>query len=154
MFDDINYHADTQPRRDVKHVFLVKCRRSPFLSRANAEKPDHIRMNTVMNVARCKWNQKIMKLNTLVEDDFKVLRSDNGGEYTSNNFVKFCAEKETSLEFTVPYCPQQDGADERMNLTIMEGARLMLYQAKLALEFSAEACSTAPYFTTEAPQQH
>jgi hypothetical protein len=23
----------------------------------------------------------------------KILRSDNGGEYTSNNFVKYCAEK-------------------------------------------------------------
>ena len=34
----------------------------------------------------------ITKLNILSEEDVKVLRSDNGGEYTSNNFAKFCAE--------------------------------------------------------------
>jgi len=37
--------------------------------------------------------QQIMKLNILAEDDVKVLRSDNGGEYTSNNFAKFCGKK-------------------------------------------------------------
>lgn len=47
----------------------------------------------------------ITKLNILSEEDVKVLRSDNGGEYTSNNFAKFCAEKGISHEFTVPYCP-------------------------------------------------
>ena len=87
----------------------------------------------------------ISKLNILSEEDVKVLRSDNGGEYTSNNFAKFCAEKGISHEFTVPYCPQQNGVAERMNRTIMEGARSMLYQAKLPLEFWAEACSTAVY---------
>ena len=33
----------------------------------------------------------ITKLNILSGEDVKVLRSDNGGEYTSNNFAKFCA---------------------------------------------------------------
>ena len=68
----------------------------------------------------------ITKLNILSEEDVKVLRSDNGGEYTSNNFAKFCAEKGISHEFTVPYCSQQNGVAEQMNRTIMEGARSML----------------------------
>ena len=93
----------------------------------------------------------ISKLNILSEEDVKVLRSDNGGEYTSNNFAKFCAEKGISHEFTVPYCPQQNGVAERMNRTIMEGARSMLYQAKLPLEFWAEACSTAVYLHNRSP---
>ena len=88
---------------------------------------------------------QIMKLNILAEDDVKILRTDSGGEYTSNSFIKFCAEKGISHEFTVPYCPQQNGVAERMNRTIMEGARSMLYQAKLPLEFWTEACSTAVY---------
>ena len=94
---------------------------------------------------------QIMKLNILAEDDVKVLRSDNGGEYTSNNFAKFCGEKGISHEFTVPYCPQQNGVAERMNRTIMEGARSMLFQAKLPLEFWAEACSTAVYLHNRSP---
>ena len=68
----------------------------------------------------------ITKLNILSEEDVKVLRSDNGGEYTSNNFAKFCAKKGISHEFTVPYCSQQNGVAEQMNRTIMEGARSML----------------------------
>ena len=145
----------------------------------NTGQPDHMGLYTVMYVAQCKWNQRvvvntclhsqmiihgtrlftsekhtghqIMKLNILAEDDVKVLRSDNGGEYTSNNFAKFCGEKGISHEFTVPYCPQQTGVAERMNRTNMEGARPMLFQAKLPLEFRAEACSTAVYLHNRSP---
>ena len=93
----------------------------------------------------------ITKLNILSEENVKVLRSDNGGEYTSNSFAKFCAEKGISHEFTVPYCPQQNGVAEWMNRTIMEGARSMLYHAKLPLEFWAEGCSTAVYLCNRSP---
>ena len=79
------------------------------------------------------------------------VKSDNGGEYTSNNFAKLCAEKGISHEFTVPYCPQQSEVAERMNRTIMEGARSMLCHAKLPLEFWAEACSTAAYLHNRSP---
>ena len=51
---------------------------------------------------------RLKKLNILAEEDVKVLRSDNGGEYTSNKFTKFCADNEISQEFTVSYCPQQN----------------------------------------------
>ena len=93
----------------------------------------------------------ITKLNILSEEDVKFLRSDNGGEYTSNSFAKFCTEKGISHQFTVPYCPQQNRVAERMNRTIMEGARSMLYHAKLPLEFWAEACSTAVYLHNRSP---
>ena len=92
----------------------------------------------------------ITKLNILSEEDVKVLRSDNGGGYTSNSFAKFCTEKGISHHFTVPYCPKRNGVAERMNRTI-EGARSMLYHAKLPLEFWAEACSTAVYLHNRSP---
>ena len=41
--------------------------------------------------------QQILKLNILAEDGVKVLKSGNGGEYTSNNFARFCGEKGISL---------------------------------------------------------
>ena len=50
-----------------------------------------------------------------------------------------------SHEFTVPYCPQQNGVAERLNRAILEAARSILYQAKLSLNFWAEACSIAVY---------
>ena len=92
-----------------------------------------------------------MKLNILAEEDVKVLRSDNGEEYTSDKFTKFCADKGILHEFTVPYCPQQNGVAERLNRTIMEGARSMLYQAKLPLDFWAEGCSTVVYLHNRSP---
>ena len=55
---------------------------------------------------------RLKKLNILAEEDVKVLRSDNGEEYTSNKFTKFCADNGISQEFTVPYCPQQNGVAE------------------------------------------
>jgi transposase InsO family protein len=39
----------------------------------------------------------------------KVLRSDNGGEYTSNEFKDFCREAGIKKELTMPYNPQQNG---------------------------------------------
>ena len=36
----------------------------------------------------------------------RVLRSDNGGEYTSGGFVDFCGKAGIKREFTVPYNPQ------------------------------------------------
>ena len=104
-----------------------------------------------VNSVEKQTGSQITKLNILAEEDVKVLRSDNGGEYTSNNFTKFCAERGISHEFTVPYCPQQNGVSERKNRTIMEKARSMLHQAKLPLEFWAEACSTAVYLLNRSP---
>jgi hypothetical protein len=34
-----------------------------------------------------------------------VLRSDNGGEYTSNEFVEYCTAEGIKKELTVPYNP-------------------------------------------------
>ena len=81
----------------------------------------------------------------------KILRSDNGGEYTSNNFVKYCAEKGISHEFTSPYCPEQNGVEECLNRTIMESVRSTIYHAGLPLDFWAEACSTAVYIHNRSP---
>ena len=104
-----------------------------------------------VNSVKKHTGHQIMKLNILAEEDVKVLRSDNGGEYASDKFTKFCANKGILHEFTVPYCPQQNGVAERLNRTIMQGARSMLYQAKLPLEFWAEACSTAVCLHNRSP---
>ena len=109
-------------------------------------------MEYVNSVEKHSGHQ-IMKLNILAEEDVKVLRSDNGGEYTSDNFTKFCADKGILHEFTVPYCPQQNGVAERLNRTITEGARSMLYQAKLPLDFWQKPAAQQFTFTIEVQQQ-
>ena len=81
----------------------------------------------------------------------KTVRSDNGGEYTSKQFEKFCLEIGVSREFSNPYSPEQNGVAERFNRTIIESARSMLYHAKLPLHFWAEAVNTAVYVRNRCP---
>ena len=75
----------------------------------------------------------------------KCLRSDNGGEYTSNEFKSYCSEKGIRHEKTVSGTPQQNGVAERMNCTIVEKIRCMLRMANLPKSFWGEAVMTACY---------
>ncbi|POM74969.1 Integrase catalytic core protein, partial [Phytophthora palmivora] len=57
----------------------------------------------------------------------KRLRSDNGGEYTGRQFEAYLNNCGIKHEKTVPYAPQQNGLAERMNWSLVEMARCMLY---------------------------
>ena len=61
----------------------------------------------------------------------QVLRSDNGKEYTSNEFNKFCEETGIEHHLSAPYSPQQNGVSERKNRTIMKMSRCMLHEKNL-----------------------
>ena len=65
----------------------------------------------------------------------KVLRSDRGGEYTSNTFVNYCRNHGIKKELTASYTPQQNGVAERKNRTIVEMARSMMKEKGLPTEF-------------------
>jgi transposase InsO family protein len=53
------------------------------------------------------------------------LRSDNGGEYTSNGFNDFYKEAGRKRELTVPYNPQKNEVVERKNQFIVGAAKVM-----------------------------
>ncbi|RVW91617.1 Retrovirus-related Pol polyprotein from transposon TNT 1-94 [Vitis vinifera] len=53
----------------------------------------------------------------------QVIRSDNGTEYTSEKFNKFCEDAGIEHQMIAPYTPQQNGVVKRKNRTIMEMAR-------------------------------
>ena len=72
----------------------------------------------------------------------KVLRSDNGGEYTSKAFEDFLRTNGIARHTSAPYTPQQNGVAERANRTIVEMGRSMLYAQGLEREFWAEAVQT------------
>jgi transposase InsO family protein len=57
----------------------------------------------------------------------KVLRSDNEGEYTSNEFKDFYKEAEIKRELTISYNPQQNGVVERKNRSIISFVRAMIH---------------------------
>jgi transposase InsO family protein len=76
------------------------------------------------------------------------LRCDNGSEYINADLADFCREKGIKLETTVRYTPQQNGAAERLNRTLMEKVRPMLADSSLPKYLWAEAVATASYVRT------
>ena len=63
-----------------------------------------------------KW---IAMVENQVGKKIKKLRSDNGGEYTSDPLVDICHESGIVCHFTVRRTPQQNGVAERMNHTLL-----------------------------------
>jgi transposase InsO family protein len=55
---------------------------------------------------------KFKEFKALIENlskrNIKILRSDNGGEYTSKVFVNFCKDVKIKRELTTPYNPQHN----------------------------------------------
>ena len=75
----------------------------------------------------------------------KVLCSDRGGEYMSEEFTDFLKEYGIRAESTAAYSPQQNGVAERLNRNLCEAARSMLIHAGLSNGYWAAAISTATY---------
>ncbi|CAI7833313.1 unnamed protein product [Closterium sp. NIES-53] len=61
----------------------------------------------------------------------KVIRTDNGGEFTGADFEAVLKKKGIQHQLTVPYNPQQNGVAEHFNRTMQEGARTLLGRAGL-----------------------
>ena len=80
-----------------------------------------------------------------------MLRSDNGGEYTSRDFNDFCIEAGIKRESTVPYNPQQNGVAERKNITIIEATKAMIHDQSLPMTLWEESCMTTVYVQNKSP---
>ena len=80
-----------------------------------------------------------------IEKKINTIRSDNDGEFTSNEFKEACKESGIKREFSTPYNPQQNGVAERKNRTIMEATKSMLHDQDLPMHLWAEAARTAVY---------
>ena len=76
----------------------------------------------------------------------KAFRTDNDGEYVTNNWTRFFESRGIIYEFTPLYSPELNGVAERQNRTIGEALRAMpesavIYDKKLW----AEAVLTSVY---------
>ena len=75
----------------------------------------------------------------------KTLRSNRGGEFTSEEFSKYCLEHSIKRQLTAPYSPQKNGVVERKNRTVVSMVRAMLKAKDLPRELWGEAVSTIVY---------
>jgi hypothetical protein len=83
----------------------------------------------------------------------KVLRSDNGGEYTSKDFNDFCIEAGIKREYIVPYNPQQNGVAERRSRSIVEATKAMIHDHNLPMILWVEASMTTVYVQNMSPHK-
>jgi transposase InsO family protein len=56
----------------------------------------------------------------------RVLRTDNGGEFTAAEFTAYCADEGIQRHYSAPYSPQQNGVVERRNQTVVGMAQALL----------------------------
>ena len=117
---------------------------------------DHTRMSWIYPVKqKSEVLEKFREFKAMVEKhttkSIKIIRSDNGGEYTSNEWKQFLQAEGVQHQTTVPYTPQQNGVAERLNRTLLDMARAMLKGAGLPDMFWVEAVLTASYVRNRVP---
>ena len=97
----------------------------------------------------------VRKVLHLLENQTKrrvqAIRTDNGREYVNRELTQYLKSRGILHQTTVPYTPEQNGAAERLNRTLMERARAMLSDAGLPKELWAEAVNTANYIRCRSP---
>ena len=83
--------------------------------------------------------------------ELACLRSDSGGEYTSNAFKEYLRQHGIRSELNVPHNPELNGVAERINRTLIEKARTLMIESKLPKKLWTEALMTAMYLTNRSP---
>ena len=84
---------------------------------------------------------QVFKELSKIEIDMKIkcLRSDNGGEFVSNEFNNYCDENGIKMHFFVTETPQQNGVVEWKNRIVTEMERTMLNESRLSNMFWSQA---------------
>lgn len=117
---------------------------------------DHSKLSAVLPLARKSDVAKATK-DTLIllqnQSGCKVqrLRCDNGTEFVNADLMAFCKDNGIKLETTVRYTPEQNGAAERLNRTLLDKVRPMLATSGLPKYLWADAVVTANYLRNRSP---
>ena len=81
----------------------------------------------------------------------KVLRSNRGGEYMSNEFMEICQYYGIKRQFTARYTPQQNGVAERNNQTIMNMVQCMVKEKHISDEYWGDDVTCSVYILSKRP---
>jgi hypothetical protein len=81
----------------------------------------------------------------------RVLRTDNGGEFTVAEFASYCVDEGVQRHYSTPYSPQQNDVVEWRNQTTVGMVRVLLKQRGMSAVFWGEAVVTAVYILNCSP---
>lgn len=98
--------------------------------------------------------QRICKeLMATTNKSVSVVRSDGGGEFESINMKEFYKAHGIRHEPVPAYTPSMNGLAERLNRTLMEKVRCLLFTARLSMRFWPEALDYATYLYNRSPHR-
>ena len=86
-----------------------------------------------------------------LERTVKTIRSDQGGEFSSNQFKQWCGSKGIEQTFTPAAAHNQNSRVERIHLTLMNDVRTMLIDSMLPKTFWVDALQHAVYTRNRLP---
>ena len=111
-------------------------------------------INKKLNIFN-KYKEYEAWLKTQYGKQIKVLQSDRGGEYLSNEFTKHLKGKGTIRTLTVHDTPEENGVVEQLNRTLLEHVCAMLMTAELPKNLWPETIHHAVWLknrtSTQAP---
>ena len=87
-----------------------------------------------------------------VGSKIQCLRTDNGGEYISDEFLSYLIQCKIRQQLTCPNTPQQNGVVERKNKHLAEVCRSMLHSKNVPGRFWAESMRTTAHIINRLPQ--
>jgi transposase InsO family protein len=112
-------------------------------------------MWVVLLTAKLEASSAIKRIQTAAEKEcdrkLRVLRTDNGGEFTVAEFAAYCGDEGVTRHFSAPYTPQQNRVVEWQNQTVVAMARVLLKQRRMLAKFWGEAVVTTVYLQNRFP---
>jgi hypothetical protein len=84
-------------------------------------------------------------LKTQLNLEIKCLHTDRGGEYLGNDFVKYLEERGVERKLTIHDTPEENEVAERLNRTLMEKVRAMIFTSQLPTGMWGEALMHAVF---------
>ena len=100
-----------------------------------------------------KFQEFKAEVENLIERRIKILRFNNGGEYTSKEIIAFCKDSGIKREMIVPYNLEQNGVAKRKNRSIEESVKGMLHDQDLLKFLWDEATKIAVYIQNRSPHR-
>jgi len=97
-----------------------------------------------------KWYKAWLKTHRN-PDGIVCLGSDRGGEFIDGEFATYLLNVRTAHNLNVHDSPQSNGVAERLNQTLIESARSMLFRAELPPFLWAKAIHHAAWLRARVP---
>lgn len=107
-------------------------------------------MKSKSDVLSC-FDRYKKRVENLLEKKVKILRSDRGGEYMSNDFMEYLKSAGISFERAPADTPEHNSVAERFNRTLIERLRCILLDTSLPMKLWAEIAVATVYILNRSP---